>query len=196
MTKYTRELKRLDFDNYANDYDRSRNKMYLSRVKKVIREEVENYVSVLDVGCGTGVLLDVAYPEYGVGIDKSDKMLKIAESNYTRFVYYNVDIEKTKINEEFDYILLIDVVYYFNDMVKAFKNIRHSCHNSTKVIIISPNPTFNFIINFVRRLDFAINEKVGYPTKSEIISNLNDSGFDVVKSYTILFGVINVIIAK
>ena len=79
---------------------------------------------ILDLGCGTGDLLKVLEPSYGVGIDLSKKMIEIAKKKHPQLEFIHGDVEDSKlissIEGSFDYIILSDTIGYLDDCELAF----------------------------------------------------------------------------
>ena len=80
-------LSKKHFDSQAAQYD-ERNTVYYSREGKISCYDIQkllkdrDYSSLLDVGCGTGFLIDLLAKEHQadyVGLDLSDEMIKMAE---------------------------------------------------------------------------------------------------------------------
>jgi ubiquinone/menaquinone biosynthesis C-methylase UbiE len=91
--------------------------------------------SVLDVGCGTGDLLRALKPRRGVGIDLSPRMVEIARGKHPALEFVAGDVERFDFQEQFDYILLSDVVGHLDDVWAAFRNLRRGCHPASRIIV-------------------------------------------------------------
>ena len=61
---------------------KKRNRYYHKYLVKLFRFLIPEGKRVLELGCGTGDLLNEVRPVYGVGIDFSAKMLEIARTVY------------------------------------------------------------------------------------------------------------------
>ncbi|MBR1454099.1 MAG: class I SAM-dependent methyltransferase [Lachnospiraceae bacterium] len=82
-------LSKKHFNNQAYEYD-SNNSYYYSKEGKISSYHIEEYLknktfnSLLDVGCGTGFLIDLLSNEHKnaefYGLDLSDKMIEVANS--------------------------------------------------------------------------------------------------------------------
>lgn len=138
---------------------------------------------ILEVGCGTGNLLNSTNPSYGAGIDFSENMIVIARKKYPDLHFYKDDIEDLKLNDKFDYIILSDLLHILWDVQAALKNLRRLCHNHTRVIISN----YNFIWEPVLRLFELIGLKQRSPNSNwlshnDIFNLLEIEGFQVVKN--------------
>ena len=85
--------------------------------------------SLLDVGCGEGLLLDRlcggAYSKF-VGIDISQTAIERAqEQRYPRSVFTRVDAREFAADEQFDAIIFNEVLYYFPDPLEVSRKYCH-----------------------------------------------------------------------
>lgn len=89
------ELSKKHFDNQAEIYDET-NTAYYSKYPKISCKDVAQrlrnteYQSLLDIGCGTGYLIDILQKQKNAlycGIDLSPEMLKMAKQKLPQSVY-------------------------------------------------------------------------------------------------------------
>ena len=94
---------------------------------------------VLELGCGTGSLLNALRPSYGVGVDLSSNMVSIAQKNYPNFEFIKGDLEDKdfidSLQGPFDFIILSDTIGYLNDCEEAFTGLHSLCTTDTRLII-------------------------------------------------------------
>jgi len=94
---------------------------------------------ILDLGCGSGDLLNGLNPSYGVGIDLSSNLIKYAKKAYPHLTFYQGDIEQPLNSflkkETFDVILISDTIGSIKDIQDFFKNIHSLCTDKTRIII-------------------------------------------------------------
>ncbi len=64
-----------------------RNRYYYACLKRLLRHLVEPGKRVLNIRCQTGFLLDALEPGYGVGVEISPEMVKVARAENPRFQY-------------------------------------------------------------------------------------------------------------
>ena len=94
----------------------------------------DQYQSILDVGCGTGAISQMLADEFGpktqiCGFDISQTMLdrareKFASYKNIRFVQGDAQVDNFE-NRRFDLVVSRFGTMFFEDPIKAFKNIRH-----------------------------------------------------------------------
>src|SRR5207247_7373175 len=65
--------------------------------------------SVIEIGSGTGVLLDLLKPTRGLGIDISPAMVDIARRNYSYLEFRTDELESLEKTMYFDSVLLSDI---------------------------------------------------------------------------------------
>lgn len=89
------ELSKKHFDNQAKIYDET-NTAYYSKYPKISCQDVAQrlkhteYQSLLDIGCGTGYLIDILQKQKNAlyrGLDLSPEMLKVAKKKLPASVY-------------------------------------------------------------------------------------------------------------
>ncbi len=91
--------------------------------------------SVLEIGCGTGHMLQQFKGRKKTGIDFSPKMIALAKEKYPDINFMVMDAENLDIDEKFDTIILTHVTGYFVDVLKVFKQLRNVSHSRTRIII-------------------------------------------------------------
>jgi len=94
---------------------------------------------VLELGCGTGQLLNALKPSYGVGVDLSANMVDIAQKNYPNLEFIQGDLEDkhliSSLQGPFDFIILSDTIGYLDDCENAFAGLHSLCTPDTRLII-------------------------------------------------------------
>lgn len=152
------------FEDIAQDYDRYKKKnwYYYRIVKQICRDLIEQPEdkSILEIGCGTGDIIHSLNPKRGLGIDISPKMVDIAKEKYgsTGTLEFVVgDAETFKVSEEFDVVLLVDVVEHIPNVEGAIQNIR-KLRGVKKVVVLYGNPLWNPLMHLGERLGLKMPE--------------------------------------
>ena len=100
---------------------------------------VNNGQRVLELGCGTGQLLNTLKPSYGVGVDLSGSMIEVARENFPYLEFVQGDIESpdliSSLNGPFDFIILSDTIGYLDDCEEALAGLHSLCTQDTRIII-------------------------------------------------------------
>jgi len=125
---------------FENSYWKKHNQLLEERHKLVLELLKDlKFHSLIDIACGSGLLLSYIDCEEKFGIDISQVALKKAKRIG---IVKQCDIEKEKcpFKQKFDVITLTDVLEHTTTPDLLFKNI---CHNGNIVIVTVPN--FSFI---------------------------------------------------
>lgn len=175
--------------NYYNSIAGKRQKW--KRRRKYYNRSLEKYFSfiipkgssVLEIGCGTGELLNSVSPSYGVGIDFSENMIEIAQKSFPHLIFKVDDIEELLLNETFDYIILSDLASSLWDVQKAFQNLEKVCHEHTKIVISNYNYVWEPTLKFAEYLGLKLKQpNQNWLSTQDLKNLLHLSGFELVKN--------------
>jgi len=183
MIKKEEIIKR--FDNLAPRRQRwkERNRYYYDDQERYFRFLIPEGLSILELGCGTGDLLQALKPKRGVGVDFSPEMLKIARNRYPDLEFRLADIEQLESwGETFDVLIVSDVVGHLMDIEETFRKIRIFCRPDTRVIISYYNFLWEPILKMGELLEMKMPQQYQNWLSSEDICNLLSlADFQVVK---------------
>jgi SAM-dependent methyltransferase len=132
---------RAHFDRLAGERDAwiARNRFFYDDDRAYMRFLVPPGRSVLQIGCGTGELLQCLQPSRGVGLDISSEMIRYARERHLQFEFHIGNVEDPsvlhRIRGPFDVIVLSDVVGYFDDCQAVFEALRPLCTSKTRIVI-------------------------------------------------------------
>jgi len=94
---------------------------------------------VLELGCGTGQLLNALNPSYGIGVDLSANMISVAQQNHPSLEFIQGDLEDedfiSSLQGPFDFIILSDTIGYLEDCENALEGLHSLCTPDTRLII-------------------------------------------------------------
>jgi SAM-dependent methyltransferase len=117
----------------------SQNATFYKDDRKYMKFLIPEDQRVLEVGCGTGELLEALAPSAGVGVDFSEEMIAIARQRRPQFDYVCGDIEDpetfTRIDGTFDTIIISDTIGYFDDIERVLAQLHPLCHRDTRIVI-------------------------------------------------------------
>src|SRR6516162_7740553 len=114
VSEYLRQWE-LFFDQYAHEVDgwHHRNKGYHQAIASLARFYVSANSTVLEIGSGTGDLLNALQPSYGLGVDISGEMVRLAKSKYPHLQFQQQAAEHLSLpKDQFDFVILSDLSGY------------------------------------------------------------------------------------
>ena len=130
------------FNEYAQFWhDKLKIYTFEARRKGVIHlSKKGSYVSVLDIGCGTGDYAPFFDSRFYLGLDISDKMIEKARELYPEYDFRKSDAEKTGLNSsEWDLVLSIAVFEYLDDPEPHMSELARLVKVGGRVIIAVQN---------------------------------------------------------
>ena len=144
------------YDNIAKVYDslyhdkssRYENSLVSKRLRTIVNKK-----RVLDLGCGTGLCLELCKPKTYVGIDISQNMLREAtiKHNYT-FLLYNLNKPLPFIDEYFDVVVsLFSSLSYLINFDNIVNEIYRVLKDNGKIYIMVLSRKNGKIINYSAR---------------------------------------------
>jgi len=145
-----------NYDKIAKFYDEMIGRSFKSAqfIKNLINEYNNNVSDILELGCGTGSVLEVLAYDFNVtGIDQSSEMLKIAKKKLprrgsNRAEFYRQSMDNFKLDKKFDAVICVyDTINHltrFSRWEKLFQKV--SKH-------LKPSGVFVFDINTISKLD-------------------------------------------
>ncbi|MBA7526722.1 Undecaprenyl-phosphate 4-deoxy-4-formamido-L-arabinose transferase [subsurface metagenome] len=172
------------FEELAPKRDRwkKRNRLYHKILEKHYSFIIPEGSNVLEVGCGTGDLLNAVKPSVGVGLDFSKNMIAIAKKKYPKLQFIEADAIDFSINKKFDYIILSDLLSSLWDIQGVLKNIWKHSHNHTKIIISNYNFIWEPSLRFTEFLRLKARQPLqNWLTISDIKNLLELEDFELVR---------------
>lgn len=138
---------------------------------------------VLEIGCGTGELLNAVAPSYGVGIDFAENMIAIAKEKFPHLHFQVDDFENLQFDEKFDYVILSDLTMSMWDVQAGFEKLKKVCHSRTRIVISN----YNYLWEPLLKLAETVGLKLKQPNQNwlstqDVRNLLQLEGFDVIKT--------------
>ncbi len=160
----------------------SRGRYYYDLLGKYIRFVIPPGARVLEIGCGTGEMLASLKPSFGVGIDFSPEMVRLAKKRFRKLKFICDDAHTFRLDEKFDYILISDTIGYFDDIQAVLANIRKNCTPRTRLLITYYNFLWEPVIRLAERLGLKMRQPFSsWLTKQDFENLLEMEGFEVIK---------------
>lgn len=110
----------------AELYDNKHN--FVAEYGKGLLEFVPQNKTVLDLGCGTGILTAqlADFSKSVVGVDSSENMIKKAENQYRNIDFFVCDALDLPFEKQFDVVFSNAVFHWINDHNLLLQNIKRS----------------------------------------------------------------------
>ena len=140
---------------------------------------------VMELGCGTGDLLNAISPEYGIGLDNSSSEIKRATSKYKDLNFSETNIEIPLTIEDgkmFDYVIISDILQSVNDVQDVLTNTKPFINNTTRLVISNTNYLWEFPIKILEKLHLKKKtSKSNWLSSNDILNLIEVSGFQLIK---------------
>lgn len=158
------------------------NRYYYQDLVNFYKHSIPQGKKILEIGCGTGFLLNSLKPKVGIGIDTSQGLIKQAKNNYPRLTFLEMNGEQLKIKGDFDFIILSDTVGYLEDVQKVFQQLRNVSTPQTRIILNFQSYLWLPILNLAERLNLKMpSQRLNWLNNEDIKGLLELTGFEVIK---------------
>ncbi len=162
-----------------NDYFHLEHRRYMQFL-------VPENARVLDLGCGTGHLLDSLKPSYGVGVDFSENMIEIAKINFPNLTFETGDVEDAscldRLDGPFDFIIVSDTIGYFEDCETTLRQLHRLCMPDTRIVIAYYSRYWEPLLRLAELCDLKMSQpSLNWLSTGDIANLLHLSDFDIVK---------------
>jgi len=132
--RYTK-LRSEHWDKLANRQAGILTRHYRARLAEIYRHVVGECGSILEIGCGSGELLNALNPAKGVGIDLAPKMIAQAQQCYPSFQFVCADAQTFELGDvTFDVIILSDVLNDLWDVQAVLTHLQRYCSRNTRIL--------------------------------------------------------------
>ncbi len=187
------ERRRAFFDARALHPDRfrSRNRYYYRQLYAFVQFVVPPGQRVLELGCGSGDLLDAVKPAFGVGLDMSHARLAAARRKFPHLHFLQSDAHCPGLSGTFDYIILSDLVGDLEDVQEAMTRLRPLVGPETRIIVTYYNYLWEPALKLAERLGLKSPQNIqNWLPVEDLEGILSLSGFSTIrKGYRLLLPV-------
>ncbi len=136
-------------------------------------------LSVLEVGCSTGNLLNDIRAKRKVGIDYSPTTIEIARMQFPQIEFHVMAAEEISLDEKFDLIILSNLIGYVDDVQAVLQQLHKVCHEHTKIIVTCHNHLWEPIFKIAEALGLKTKvPQVNWLTRVDVKNLLLLAGFD------------------
>jgi SAM-dependent methyltransferase len=176
------------FDSFAENRNSwiKKNSYFYQDDERYMKFLIPEGKRVLDLGCGTGALLNSLNPSYGVGVDFSKNIIDIAKKSYVNLSFIHGDIEDKKlistIAGPFDFIVLSDVLGYVEDIETLFDMLHDLCTADTRIIVAYHSWRWEPILKLGEKLKLKMpSPDMNWLSTDDTINFLNLADFEMIK---------------
>jgi len=175
-------IESIDSDADKRDFWKRKNRYYHEQIEKLCALQIPAGSAVLEIGCSTGGLLAALKPSHGVGLDLSPRCIEIAQARYPTIAFHVDDAENLSCQETFDYVVMSDVLGYFFDVWKVFRNLRRVTHRGTRIVLTYYNAFWEPWIRIAQWLRIkAPQEFQNWLSLDDIENQLQLNGYEVIR---------------
>ncbi len=137
---------------------------------------------ILEIGSGDGDLLASLRPSYGVGVDFSPEMIRRARKRHPDLNFLLADALELELNEEFDVIILSDLINDLWDVQEVLSRVRKLCAPHTRLVLNFYSKLWETPLSIVRRLKLAKqNLPQNWLTVEDVSGLLSLADFEVIR---------------
>jgi SAM-dependent methyltransferase len=164
----------------------AKNSFFYQEDFRYMRFLIPTGLRVLDLGCGTGRLLAELNPSFGVGVDFSENMVKVAQARYPDLEFRIGDVEDrefiSSLPGPFDVIILSDTIGSLADCQTTLSNLHCLCSPNTRIVISYYSKIWEPLLAFARLVGLKMPQKEQNVLSPDDIANfLYLSDFETVK---------------
>jgi ubiquinone/menaquinone biosynthesis C-methylase UbiE len=184
LTKQTEEIRQY-MDEIAPMRDKwiKLNSYYYEDLMKFFCFNIPENSSVLEIGSGTGEILNKLKPKRGVGIDISNEMLRIARQKYGHLEFIQMDAEDITLRDNFDYVIISDTLAYFNDIQKVFHQLKKVITVDTRIIITFHNFLWLPLLKIAENLGLKMPQKrLNWLNRYDVMNLLHLEAFEIIRT--------------
>lgn len=114
--------------------------------------------TILDVGCGTGTLVDLLRPKEYLGVDINPQFIRLAKKKFPGRSFKVMDVTKDALpSKSFDYVLIMNVLHHLSDLelVGLLTKIKR-WRRAKQVVIVESKPN-GLVGNILGKFDAGSN---------------------------------------
>jgi SAM-dependent methyltransferase len=176
-----------DSTNASNKNNQSLLSRHYQRLLSVIYQNlIPKNARVLELGCGSGNLLNSLAPNYGVGVDFSSGAIDKARTLHPHLIFNVGDAHDFQSkNETFDYIIISDLINDAWDIQAILENIRQYCSPQTRIIFNFYSHLWSIPLKIARACGLATpNLSQNWLTKRDLQNLLELTGYEGLRSWS------------
>jgi SAM-dependent methyltransferase len=153
---------------------------------KLLRQYYQFFVppgrNILEIGCGHGDLLAALAPAFGVGIDFSPEMIRVAAKKHAQLTFIQADAHELPVKAKFDVIVLSDLVNDLWDVQRVLEQLRRISHPQTRLVLNFYNDLWRLPLALVKSLGMGADVlEQNWLAPNDLVNLMKLSGFEQIQ---------------
>ncbi len=159
--------------------DRHKHRYYWNDITFYCNYFSHETFSVLEVGCGTGELLNNIRAARKTGIDYSPTMIAEAKKQFPQIDFQVMAAENISLDAKYDLIILSNLTGYLEDVQAVLEQMKKVCHERTKIIVSYHNHLWEPFLRLAENLGLKTKTpQLNWLTRMDVRNLLFLAGFD------------------
>lgn len=155
---------------------------YQNQLSHYYKNLISSGLNILEIGCGQGDLLAALNPSFGVGVDFSKKMINRATERHPQLRFIHADAHAFSSDEQFDVIILSDLVNDLWDVQTVFERLTSFTHPRTRLIINTYSRVWQLPLKTAQQLGLSKpNLEQNWLTVEDMANLLRLTGFEFIR---------------
>lgn len=166
------------------DYWHRRNRFYHSQMLSLVQGMIPPGAAVLELGAGTGDLLNALKPGRGVGLNMARELAELARKKFPHLEFNVVEVDRVDSPSDFhpEYVVMTHMLDYVYDVWDLLENLKPILSDGTLLVITTNNPLWAPLLRLASKWGFRIPDSArNFITNKDIRSVLELQGFVVVE---------------
>jgi SAM-dependent methyltransferase len=135
------------------------------------------------MGCGKADLLASLHPKRGVGIDFSEKTIARARELHPELDLRVMDADQLDLDEDFDYVILSNLVGDLPDIQHTLEGIHQVCHSGTRIVVTFYNQIWEPALKLGEEIGVKSPHTLqNWLSQDDLENLLLLTGYDVIRS--------------
>ncbi len=171
---------------------RQKNRLYYQDLDCLHRWLIPSGLRVLEVGSGTGILLNQVEPAFGVGIDRDPAVVAVAQEQFPHLQFrvqeveelswQGLGIEAWQTQQPFDVVILSNLIGGLKDVQGVLERLRPLCGSQTRLVITYHNPIWEPILAVASGLGQRMPlPEANWLSRQDVSNLLELAGFETIK---------------
>ncbi|MGQ9838289.1 MAG: glycosyltransferase [Cyanobacteriota bacterium] len=168
---------------------RQKNRYYHEDLERLHRFFVPAGLRILEIGSGTGSLLNALQPSVGVGIDRDAEIVACAQAEFPHLHFRVEDAHNLNsllhdpvLADPFDVILLTNTLGSLTDIQQVLQQLRCFCSPRTRLILSHHNPLWEPIL----ALATTLKQRMPMPaanwlSAADVANLLHLAGYEIIQ---------------